>query len=97
MALLLQANVIVQANITRERAFPDMLNPQDNERHYKNRSYCRLPRTCIFEVADLLKEDVERPTARSYFIPATLQAIIGNNCLPYKSDISISVLTNTLL
>jgi hypothetical protein len=76
MALLVQVAEIVRGNNDnnrRPRVFRDRLNPLDYLRDSEIVERYRLPRVFIFELIDLVREDVERPTLRSHAIPASLQ------------------------
>jgi hypothetical protein len=76
MAFLLHQEVVeaeAEAAFRRERVFRDRLNPLDYLRDFEIVERYRLPRHFIFEIIDLVRDDVDRPTARSHSIPATLQ------------------------
>lgn len=65
-----QHNIQRRDRIFRDRTRPlDIYDDQDLIRRY------RMPRQGIFNLVDILHDDLQPPTARSYSIPATLQVL----------------------
>jgi hypothetical protein len=73
MAALLEVFNERDNRIRLNRVFRDRLNPLDYLRDIEIIERYRLPRHFIFELVNIVREDIERPTARSHAIPATLQ------------------------
>ena len=59
------------------RVFRDRQNPLDYMGDEELMNKYRLPREKIFDLCDLLQEDLERPTNRSHALPVSLQILIA--------------------
>lgn len=55
------------------RVFRDRTNPLDNLSDFDAIARYRLPRNDIVELLELVKNDLRRPTSRSYAIPEITQ------------------------
>lgn len=77
MAFLYAAHRHYRRSLRRERIFRDRNNPLDNDDNNRLISNYRMPRSVIFYLIDIFRDELGPRTDRNHAIPPSLQVMIG--------------------
>ncbi|XP_056018427.1 putative nuclease HARBI1 isoform X2 [Ostrea edulis] len=75
-ALILMTDDIARRQLRRERVFRDRANPLDYLQDVEVVERYRLPRPFIYQLMDVIAEDLKRTTQRSHPLPVSTQVLV---------------------